>query len=1417
MSGGNIDDLFNVFEENDITDNVSTKNGMNEKNDNNSQIDIHCQSEIKKNHHLNKLHITESTAEEEYHPCVSNQRGNSNDNILNVHTERSIQDGSAHSRKQSEEQSNMKSRIPGSEESNQKINIENLISHKKRDNKVQNQIKEEIYSSIQNFDGTTRNVNNKIRKLLCEEKKGKNHPDISEKVEEILIENSKTINNDDVLVLEEFGNDVNCIHKCVRPRSYVHNKLNDPIIPARTYKFELDTFQKKSIECLERNESVLVSAHTSAGKTVIAEYAIALGLRDKQRVIYTSPIKALSNQKYRDLSEEFKDVGLITGDISINPEASIIVMTTEILRSMLYRGSSLTKEVKWVIFDEIHYMRDRDRGVIWEETIILLPLMVRFIFLSATIPNGIQFAEWVSSIKSQACHIVYTDYRPTPLQHYIYPTSSESVFLICDENKDFKKNNFIKAVNAIKEKMNMSEDSHHSTNNRHPKKMKKNIYDIEKIVQMCHSRNYTPLIVFAFSKKECEVNATSMHKVDLTDDTEKEVIKELYENAIQILADDDRALPQVQFILPLLLRGIGIHHGGLLPIIKEIIEIMFQESLLKVLFSTETFSMGINMPAKTVVFTSLKKFDGVEKRLITSGEYIQMAGRAGRRGLDDRGIVIIMLDSPLHWREAEKLFVGEANRLVSQFHLGYNMILNLLRIEGITPEFMIERSFIQYQMKKNLFQKILAKKKVEEKIKEIYNQLTSVYIDQDNKEITKENILKKIMLDNYERTSLQEQNHEGINITTKNEDSKIVAKEMMERGKSNQICNGKNGNMKTMPLGSKTEICQGDIEATQVRNGEMDYTHLVSTNTLNGESHILNDQLKNYNTVFSCISNYYIIRNKLIELGEAYRSILTAKNNITPYLSMGRLLYLVEDDLKWGWAICIEGKIVEKTSTGFSNRNGNLGMETNPRDNVQSDDHKNYWNNTSTDILLVDCLVPYIQNRKRKLDENDEEEEEEKEDDVGKEYTPANDRLKAKWKLMSFHIKCIYQISAVVLNIEKPFDKKNEDEIENAKMKYNTMVTCLKGEKNIPVINPYQMDIKDESFLKVVKNINYHENLLNKNKLLNSKNLYKYYQIYNMYVALQFEKNILESNIEKCRFIVLKKELKNMLVLLEGLDYIEISHNIENVKDEKGLNSDPNQGNHVNNHELLENCQNQLDNHQNQLDNHQNQLDNHQNQLDNHQNQLDNHQNQLDNHHTDTKNSSLNTNNMHNNTTSPHNEDKSYIVTMKGQIASAILSVDELVISELFFSNFFSKYSYDYICAFLSCFVYDESTNKEISINDPILVEGYQQIIKTATHVSNKMNECGMNINLKDYLDKFKSAIMPIVLLWVRGYSFMEILTDSQIYEGSIIRTLRRLDELLRQMICAFRGINNESMCEILTTATKKLRRGIPFSPSLYL
>ncbi|MCJ1260882.1 ATP-dependent RNA helicase mtr4 [Lobaria immixta] len=495
-------------------------------------------------------------------------------------------------------------------------------------------------------------------------------------------------------------------HQVALPPDYNYAPISEhkaPELPARTWPFTLDPFQKVSIASIERGESVLVSAHTSAGKTVVAEYAIAQSLKNNQRVIYTSPIKALSNQKYREFAAEFGDVGLMTGDVTINPTATCLVMTTEILRSMLYRGSEIMREVAWVVFDEIHYMRDKARGVVWEETIILLPDKVRYVFLSATIPNAMQFAEWITKTHGQPCHVVYTDFRPTPLQHYFFPQGADGIHLVVDEKGVFREDNFNKAMTTIADRQGadpadaMAKRKGKGKDKKLNKGGTKGPSDIYKIVKMIMMKNYNPVIVFSFSKNMCESYALQMSNLTFNEESEKAMVDKVFNSALEMLSEEDKQLPQIQNILPLLKRGIGIHHSGLLPILKETIEILFQEGLIKVLFATETFSIGLNMPAKTVVFTSVRKFDGVALRWVSPSEFVQMSGRAGRRGLDERGIVIMMIDEKMEPTVAKGIVRGEQDKLNSAFYLGYNMILNLMRVEGISPEFMLERCFFQFQ------------------------------------------------------------------------------------------------------------------------------------------------------------------------------------------------------------------------------------------------------------------------------------------------------------------------------------------------------------------------------------------------------------------------------------------------------------------------------------------------------------------------------------------------------------------------------------------------------------------------------------------------------------------------------------------------------------------------------------------------
>ena len=556
-------------------------------------------------------------------------------------------------------------------------------------------------------------------------------------------------------------------HETIYLKSYPYDnstkiKSFDKILnPAHNFPFELDEFQKKSIICLENGESVLVSAHTSAGKTVVAQYAIAMAKRNHQRVIYTSPIKALSNQKYRDLKELFGDVGLMTGDVTRNENASCIVMTTEILRNMLFKGNEITKEIAWVIFDEVHYMRDRDRGVVWEETIILLSNKINYVFLSATIPNAREFGMWIAKLKKQPCNVVYTSFRPTPLRHYIFPVEGDNsnLFLILDSqtvnkkgNKKaveeiFHNRNFNQAFDILKNSRKLENCNQKSNKNLNNKKIGTKM-SLIKLIKALYREKFCPVIVFSFSKRECEMNALDLFKykplqkskydsknikkketkekiIDFNTDEEKEKIEKIYLSAISKLSEDDQKMPNIQNFLPLLQRGIGVHHGGMLPILKELVELLFQEGLIKVLFSTETFSMGINMPAKTVVFTTLRKFDGEFQRYLGGGEYTQMAGRAGRRGIDQFGNVIIMVDKNIDQDICEK---GKSAPLISSFQLSYNQLANLMRIEGLEPDHILSQSFRQFQKEKSI--PILKKK-----LAKLYNEYNINKFDDINKEV----------------------------------------------------------------------------------------------------------------------------------------------------------------------------------------------------------------------------------------------------------------------------------------------------------------------------------------------------------------------------------------------------------------------------------------------------------------------------------------------------------------------------------------------------------------------------------------------------------------------------------------------------------------------------------------------------------
>jgi len=501
----------------------------------------------------------------------------------------------------------------------------------------------------------------------------------------------------------------------VQEWAIIVDRLNTPVsnfkerVPNMAFKFpfELDIFQKQAIIHLENHDSVFVAAHTSAGKTVIAQYAIALSLRHMTKAVYTSPIKALSNQKFRDFKEDFPSVGLVTGDVQIKPDADCLIMTTEILRSMLYNGSEVVRDLEWVIFDEVHYINDVERGVVWEEVLIMLPAHVNIVMLSATVPNANEFGEWVGWTKRKKVYVVSTSKRPVPLEHFLYTGNSSKtineLFMILDADKNFLTAGYKKAVEAKKERSSKVSQSFGAKGTRYnvTAQQDKNIW--LSVIEMLRKKDKMPAVAFLFSRKRIEELTSQLQSVDLVEHKEdKQHIHTFFEQCISRLKGSDRKLPQVIQIRDLLRRGIGIHHSGILPILKEVVEMLFQKSYVKILFATETFAMGVNMPARTVVFDTTRKHDGSGFRDLLSGEYIQMAGRAGRRGLDETGTVILLCKNDVpEMSDLNKMMLGRVTTLESQFRLTYSMILNLLGVEQLRVEDMIKRSFGEFHTQKD--------------------------------------------------------------------------------------------------------------------------------------------------------------------------------------------------------------------------------------------------------------------------------------------------------------------------------------------------------------------------------------------------------------------------------------------------------------------------------------------------------------------------------------------------------------------------------------------------------------------------------------------------------------------------------------------------------------------------------------------
>jgi superfamily II RNA helicase len=446
-----------------------------------------------------------------------------------------------------------------------------------------------------------------------------------------------------------------------------------------------DQFQQKAIDYIRQAYSVIVSAPTGAGKTAIAEYVISGCLKSGKRVIYTAPIKALSNQKFRDFRKSLgESVGILTGDVSINPHAPVLIMTTEIFRNKLLEASADLESYSWIIFDEIHYLDDYERGTVWEESLVFLPRHMKMLALSATIPNIDELAAWLESIHQRTLKIIKEKNRPVPLRFFYQCQGKIADSLAKVKQLGFSQENF-----------------HYYRGRRFPRHGHSRPNRPASLIRHLYQEDRLPCIYFVFGRRRSEYLAQEMQGFDFLNTQEKQKITLLFKGLCDRFDLTHEKSAQVLF--PLIERGIAYHHAGMLPTLKEVIEQLFTSRLIKVIFTTETFALGVNMPARTVVFDELRKFYGRFYGTLKTRDFYQMAGRAGRRGIDKEGFIYTRVNPrQVSFQELHKIIYGQPEKVSSRFNASYATMLNLYEKyqEGLYDIYPL--TFHYFQEKKRL-------------------------------------------------------------------------------------------------------------------------------------------------------------------------------------------------------------------------------------------------------------------------------------------------------------------------------------------------------------------------------------------------------------------------------------------------------------------------------------------------------------------------------------------------------------------------------------------------------------------------------------------------------------------------------------------------------------------------------------------
>lgn len=468
--------------------------------------------------------------------------------------------------------------------------------------------------------------------------------------------------------------------------------------------FHLSPFQVRAIDAIAAGHNVLVSAPTGAGKTLVAEYAIEDAVRRGKRCVYTAPIKALSNQKFRDFRDDPNiDVGLLTGDVTIRPQAQVLIMTTEILRNSIFDNPEYLSDVEFAIFDEVHFLDDRERGCVWEESLIFAPPQVRVICLSATISNVEEIGAWLTEIREQKIEVIHSELRPVPLTHALY-TESEGVFGLSKR----------KRVAARDKRQGKPPDRGRKGRGGRGRDRRAARFEDERpphlgrLFDELRAGDSLPVLCFSFSRRDCERLAGSNVRRELLSGEERSRMERMQHEILDSFELEEDFLDGE--LMGMARRGIAYHHAGMLPVHKEIVERLFTSGLIKLLFTTETFAVGINMPARSVVFQSLRKYDGISFDYLRTRDFLQMAGRAGRQGIDTEGRVFCALSrKDLQEAPLDRIFSGRPEAVRSRFRLSYSTILHLVEALGR------ERVFEAWDKSLNQFQHASRSKQARER------------------------------------------------------------------------------------------------------------------------------------------------------------------------------------------------------------------------------------------------------------------------------------------------------------------------------------------------------------------------------------------------------------------------------------------------------------------------------------------------------------------------------------------------------------------------------------------------------------------------------------------------------------------------------------------------------------------------------